>query len=135
MLSLKFLGKLSPFGFLVMRVGLGFVFIVHGTPKVFGGPALWAGLGAAMANLGVTMYPALWGFAASFTEFAGGILFVLGFMFRPASLMLAFVMAVATTNHIHNGDPFKVYAHALSLGVVFFGLALIGPGKLSIDGD
>jgi putative oxidoreductase len=80
------------------------------------------------------MYPAAWGFMAALTEFAGGILFILGFMFRPASILLTFLMAMAVVHHLHAGDAFRVYAHALSLGIVFLGLSFIGPGKLSIDG-
>lgn len=135
MLTLKFLQKLSPFGLLVMRMGLGFIFIVHGSGKLFGGAPVWTSLGGAMAYLGITAYPTAWGFAAAMTEFAGGILFVLGFLFRPAALLLCCVMGVAVAHHIHASDSFQVYSHALSLGVVFFGLLFVGPGKLSIDGE
>ena len=32
-------------GLLLLRIGLGVVFVVHGFPKLAGGPAAWAGLG------------------------------------------------------------------------------------------
>ena len=70
---------------------------------------------------------------AAFSEFGGGILFILGFMFRPAAILLTITMAVATTMHITKGDPFAVYSHAAELGFVFLGLVFVGPGKFSID--
>lgn len=133
MLALKFLGKFRDIGLLVLRVGLGLSFIVHGAGKMFGGPEMWTNLGGAMANWGMTMFPMFWGFMAAFSEFAGGILFILGFMFRPAAILLTITMAVATTMHITKGDPFTVYSHALELGIVFFSLIFVGPGKFSID--
>lgn len=135
MLALKFLNKLSSVGLLVMRMGLGFIFIIHGSQKMFAGPTRWEMLGGVMSHLGITFYPVVWGFLAAFAEFGGGILFVLGFLFRPAAIMMCFTMAMAVTHHVYSGDTFKVYAHALSLGMVFFGLIFVGPGKFSIDGE
>ena len=132
-LTLKFLGKLTPFGLLVLRIGLGLAFIMHGSGKMFGGPEKWAELGTAIGVWGVNFYPAFWGFMAAFAEFGGGILLVLGFLTRIAALLLCVTMAVATTMHVMKGDTFSVYAHSLELCVVFFGLLFIGPGKISID--
>ena len=72
---------------------------------------------------------------AAFAEFGGGILFLLGFFFRPAAAMMAFTMLVATTSHLVKGQGFGDYSHALEMGVVFFGMMLVGPGRLSIDGE
>ncbi len=135
MLSLKFLGKLRDFGLLVMRVGLGVMFILHGSDKMFGGPTKWMELGGAMSLWHVTFWPVFWGFMSAFAEFAGGILLVLGFMFRPTAIMLTINMAVATTMHLHHADTFAVYSHAAELGIVFFGLIFVGPGRFSIDGE
>ena len=33
-------------GLLVVRVGLGVMFMVHGLPKLAGGPAAWTGVGS-----------------------------------------------------------------------------------------
>lgn len=133
MLALKFLGKFRDLGLLILRVGIGVSFILHGSQKMFGGPEMWTQLGGAMGNWGMTMYPVFWGFMAAFSEFAGGFLFILGFLFRPAAILLTVTMAVATTMHIKTGDDFKVYSHALELGIVFAGLIFVGPGKFSID--
>lgn len=133
MLALKFLGRLKDLGLLLMRVGLGVSFIMHGSSKMFGGPEMWAQLGQAIGLWGMNMFPVFWGFMAAFAEFGGGILFILGFLFRPAAIMLAITMAVATTMHISKGDAFQTYSHALELGIVFLGLIFVGPGKISID--
>lgn len=133
MLALKFLGKLREFGLLVMRVGLGVAFIVHGSGKMFGGPNLWSQLGANMSNFGITVAPMAWGFAAAFAEFGGGVLFILGFAFRPAALMLFCTMVVATFTLYKGGQDFTAYSHPLKMAVVFLGLFFVGPGKLSLD--
>lgn len=135
MLSLRFLSRFSAFGLLFMRVGLGIVFVMHGMGKVTGGPELWTQVGSAVQFLGISQYHVVFGFLATFSEFAGGILLILGFLFRPAALFMFATMAIATNMHIHKGDDFTVYSHALSMAIIFFGLMFVGPGKLSIDGE
>jgi putative oxidoreductase len=133
MLALKFLGKFRDLGLLILRVGLGASFIMHGSQKMFGGPEMWIKLGGAMGNWGMTYYPVFWGFMAAFSEFAGGFLFILGFMFRPAAILLTVTMACAVTMHIKSGQGYDIFSHALEVGVVFAGLIFVGPGKFSID--
>lgn len=133
MLALKFLGKFRDLGLLILRVGLGVSFIMHGSQKMFGGPEMWTQIGGAIGNWGMHMYPVFWGFMAAFSEFAGGFLFILGFLFRPAAILLTITMACALTLHFKNGDAFAIYSHALEVGVVFAGLIFVGPGKFSID--
>jgi putative oxidoreductase len=132
-MRLGFLGAYKNVGLLIMRVGLGVSFILHGYPKLAGGPELWAQLGKAMAALGVDVAPTLWGLAAALTEFGGGILLIIGFYFRPAALLLAITMLVALNMHLSRGDGFQVYSHALELVAVFGGLLLVGPGGFSAD--
>lgn len=134
MLKLKFLGRFRDIGLLIIRVGLGAAFVMHGSGKMFH-PESWAAIGGNMSNLGISFAPAFWGFMAAFAEFGGGILFVLGFLFRPAALMMAFTMLVALFHHFAAHDGFNTYSHALEVGVVFLGLLFVGPGKLSIDGE
>jgi putative oxidoreductase len=133
MLTLKFLSRFNHFGLLVMRLGIGLAFILHGAPKMFGGPDVWTQLGANVAPLGVTFMPTLWGFLAAFAEFAGGILFILGFLFRPAALLLLCTMIVATFTVYKGGQDFNTYSHPLKMAFVFFGLLFIGPGRFSLD--
>ena len=81
---------------LILRLGIGGMFILHGWPKVIGGAAVWVKLGGAMTYLGVPLGegqwgflsdPKVWGAAAAFAEFVGGILLVVGLFTRPAALI------------------------------------------------
>ena len=133
---LKFLGKYRDAGLLFLRLGLGSAFIIHGLPKLTGGPKLWAGIGKSMSHLGIDFLPIFWGFMAATTEGIGGILLILGFCHRPVCLLLAFTMVVATlTKASGKRTDFGAYSHPLEMAVVFVSLAVIGPGKLSIDKD
>ena len=133
---LKFLGKYRDAGLLILRIGLGAAFMIHGLPKLTGGPKLWAGLGKSMGLIGIDFLPVFWGFMAAFTEGIGGVLLVLGAFYRPACLLLTFTMFVATLSLASpKKTAFKDYSDPLKLAVVFFGLAFIGPGRFSIDKD
>jgi len=120
-------------GLLIVRVGLGIMFVMHGFPKIMGGPQQWTGLGAAMSGLGIDFVPAFWGFMAAFAEFVGGLALILGFMVRPGCALLAFTMLVATIFHLKKGDSIMGASHAIEAGIVFFSLIFIGPGKYSLD--
>lgn len=131
---LTFLNKYRELGLLILRVGLGVMFILHGWPKIKAGPAQWTELGHAMANLGVTFQPVFWGFMAALAEFGGGICLVLGFATRPVAMVMAFNMLVAATHHLMGGDGLMVASHAIEDGVAFLSLVFLGAGKFSIDG-
>lgn len=121
---------LPDLGLLVMRVGLGASFVLHGWPKMLGGPAAWHGLGTNLRHLiGVELLPTVFGFLAAFAELGGGALLLLGVLFRPALVLLVPTMAVAAARHLALGEGFHGASHALEAGVVFVGLFLTGPGK------
>ncbi|OGG03374.1 MAG: hypothetical protein A3F83_09390 [Candidatus Glassbacteria bacterium RIFCSPLOWO2_12_FULL_58_11] len=132
-LIFSFPERLRDAGLLIMRIGLGCSFMVHGWPKITGGIEFWGQIGGALENFGIGFFPVFWGFMASCSEFIGGLLLVFGLLTRPACLSLAFTMAVATSFHLFSGDNFGIYSHALKMLVVFLALALIGPGRLSLD--
>ncbi len=128
------LTKYRDFGLLLLRVGLGAMFIfVHGWPKIVGGVERWKALGSAMQHLGIRFAPEFWGFLAAAAEFGGGILLVLGFFFRPTCAALAFTMLVGAVMHYKTEGTLFAAAHPIELGVVFLALLLIGPGKYSLD--
>lgn len=132
MALLSTLGKHKNTGLLIIRIGLGCMFMMHGYGKLIGGPELWKGVGAAMGNVGITFLPVFWGFLAALTEALGGFLLLIGLAFRPASLLLAFVMLIASIFHLQTQGLMDA-SHAIELGVVFVGLAFVGPGKYSVD--
>ncbi len=133
---LKFLGKYRDAGLLLLRIGLGIMFCLHGLPKLAAGPKLWAGLGKEMIHLGIDFFPVFWGFMAAATEGIGGILLILGICHRPVCLLLAFTMIVASVKLHHDKADFQNAAsRPIELAFVFASLAFIGPGKFSIDKD
>ncbi len=127
------LNKYKDFGLLILRIGMGGMFIFHGAPKMFGGPEIWERIGASMASVGIEFVPVFWGFMASFSEFIGGICIILGLFFRPACILLTITMTIAASGHLSRGDGLRGAAHAIEDGIVFLSLIFIGPGKYSLD--
>ena len=120
-------------GLLILRVGIGLMFILHGYPKLFGGPEMWEQVGSKMQTIGIDVLPVAFGFLAGITEFFGGICLLLGLFFRPALGFLIVVMAIAASTHIAGGDPFSTISHSIEMGIVFISLLFIGPGKHSLS--
>lgn len=129
------LGKYSNFALLAMRAGVGFMMIMHGYPKMLGGPERWGKLGESMANFGITYAPEFWGFMAAFAETIGGVLLMLGYFTRPAALLLLLTMVVAATKHLMSEDGLMKASHSIELAFVFLGLFILGAGRYSIDKD
>lgn len=126
-------GRYKDFGLLLMRVGIGVMMALHGYPKMIGGTARWKKLGGAMANLGIHDFPGFWGFMAASSETIGGVLIVLGLLFRPAALLLVITMTVAAVSHLAKGDGLMDASHAIELAFVYAGLLFVGPGRYSLD--
>lgn len=128
------LSKYREAGLLLMRVGLGLMFLlVHGGPKLMGGPGMWEKVGQAAGNFGIEFAPTAFGLAAGLAEAIGGLLLILGFLFRPACLLLVIVMVTAATHHFSMGQGWSGASHALEVGCAILGLMLVGPGKYSLD--
>ena len=120
-------------GLLVLRIGIGIIFIFHGLPKLMGGVETWTQLGSTMSVMGITFAPVFWGFMAAATEVGGGLFIIFGLLHRLVALMLIFTMVVALLVHVSAGDPFAVYSNALKALVVFVAFAISGPGVYSLD--
>lgn len=126
--------KYGDIGLLIIRIGLGLSYvIIHGAPKIVGGPERWAGIGGALNNFGIDFYPVFWGFMAAFAEFAGGALLLLGFFFRPALFLICITMIVAFGKGLAEGQTLAKAIYPLELFVVLFGMLFTGPGTISMD--
>ena len=122
-----FANSLTPVLLSVLRFVAGFLFIVHGTQKLFAFPAATPGGPVELASLMG---------AAGLIETAGGALMMLGLLTRPIAFLLSGEMAVAYfMQHmtrgvwpIGNGGELAVLYCFLFL---FFSVA--GAGPLSVD--
>ena len=133
----KFIPQSKDLGLLVLRVGIGIMFIFHGLPKLMGGPEGWEGL----AQYGLPLLPEglisiIFGLFAVIAELGGGVLLVLGMYTRIACLALIATMAVAMTTHLGEvtgiGNFAKTLGWTIELIVVFTALLFTGPGRFAV---
>jgi putative oxidoreductase len=121
-------------GLLIIRLGVGAMFLmVHGGPKLLGGPETWSKVGMAMSTFGISFAPVFWGFMAAVSEGIGGLCLMLGVLMRPAAALMAITMVVASTMHVAAGDGLPKASHAIEAAIVFLGLAFTGPGRYRLS--
>ncbi len=126
-------------GLLIIRILIGAsMAFLHGYGKLTGGPEMWAKVGGAMSNFGITFAPAFWGFLAMFAEFFCSLAIMLGIFFRPAAALLIITMIVAAVNHLslpadNPRGGISGASHALEFMAVYIGLFLTGPGKYRLS--
>ncbi|MER7051483.1 DoxX family membrane protein [Streptomyces sp. NPDC000351] len=123
-------------GLLLLRLGTGGVLAVHGAQKLlgwFGGGGI-EGTGEAMEAMGYAPGRAS-ATAAGLAEAGGGALLALGLATPAAGAAAAGAMAGAAAVHAPNGFFAQAggYEYAASLGLTAVGLAVTGPGRLSLD--
>jgi len=131
--SIKQFFRQRDLGIFLLRVAVGVIMIIHGVPKFLGGTETLKEVGSAMANLGVTYAPVFWGFMAAFSEVLGGLLLIVGFLFRPACFFLGFTMVMATLLSYSSESSFGSVAHPLTMTFLFFSFMFIGPGRFSVQ--
>ncbi|OGC85616.1 MAG: hypothetical protein A2142_02015 [candidate division Zixibacteria bacterium RBG_16_48_11] len=124
--------KSIDWGLLFLRLGLGVVFLAHGSQKLFS-----FGLAGVSGFLSSQGYPLAGLFAAILilTEFGGGILVLLGLLTRLATFLIMLVMAVAIfTVHLSHGF-FLPQGMEQAFALFFMALALVlcGGGRFSLD--
>ena len=126
---MKFLGSFQALGLLVLRVALGLIFLVHGYPKLTRSASDLQGM---FVQHGL---PAQLVYVAGVLETFGGLVLILGLFARPAALLLAIEMGVATAK-VHSGRGIMAlheYEFPLVLGAACLALATVGAGVLSGD--
>ncbi|MGX2948171.1 DoxX family protein [Frederiksenia canicola] len=125
------LEKIQPIAFLLVRIVVGYMFLIHGTAKFFEFPISMTG------GNGSVPFFSLFG-AAAVLELIGGVLIILGLFTRPTAFILSGQMAYAyfivhaTADTffqpiLNNGELAALYS------VVFLLFIFTGAGKLSLD--
>ncbi|MFC1667776.1 DoxX family protein [Chlamydiota bacterium] len=128
---MKVEGTLKDVGLLILRLGIGSAYIIHGFPKFVGGEAVWEQLGRSMEIFSINFWYSFWGFLAASSELFGGMFLILGIFIRPFCALLAGTMFVAACYHLNNGEGFLGASHAFELAIVFVSLIFLGPGSFS----
>ena len=121
---------------LLLRLGVGVVFLAHGIRHIFGGGKI-AGTAGWFGSMGMRM-PLLQAWLASLTEIGSGVLLVLGLLTPFAGAGVVGVMAVALIiNHLKNGFFIfykgEGYEYVMTLLLCGIALGTIGPGSWSLD--
>jgi putative oxidoreductase len=114
-------------GLAFFRIAVSAMMLFHGLPKF---QKLIAGNFEFGNPLGIGAAPSL--FLAVIGEFVCPILIIIGFKTRWAAIPAAITMLVAAVI-VHGEDPFGTKEKALFYLVAFVTIALLGPGKFSID--
>ena len=124
------LENLKPLALLLLRLGLGVIFVFHGYPKLF------THTHETMQGFVHMGFPAYFAYIAGVFEFFGGWLLILGLFTRIAGLLLTVEMVVALVKvhgMISNPRAVENYQFPLACAVGSFALVALGAGVLSLD--
>jgi len=119
---------------LVARIGLGYVFFAHGWQKLHDNGL--AGTTAAFRKMGIPA-PEASAYYSTFVELIGGAALILGLLTGLVGLLLfADMLGAFAIVHVHNGVFVGSGGYELvaALGVGALLLAVIGAGRISVDG-
>ncbi|NBB79873.1 MAG: DoxX family membrane protein [Verrucomicrobia bacterium] len=131
---MKKLNDSTDLGLLILRVGIGVMFLLHGLPKIMGGPTAWEGLAQnGLPFLTEGIVSVAFGLAAAIAEFGGGLFLIVGRYHRIACAALAATMAVAFSTKLGDITGIMDFAYKagwpLELCIVFVALFFTGPGR------
>lgn len=121
---------------LVLRLGVGIMFMAHGLQKTFGlfGGSGIGGFTNALAGMGFS--PAsLWAYLAAYTELVAGLFLVIGLCVRSCAAALLIVMLVALVK-VHLAKGFFLSAggfeYIFIIMTICIALLFLGGGKFGI---
>ncbi|MFH0827202.1 MAG: DoxX family protein [Candidatus Omnitrophota bacterium] len=122
---------------LVLRFGLGVMFMAHGLQKTFG---LFGGVGMEefskrLAGLGFS--PAMfWAILAAYVELLGGMALITGLSTRISSLLLLILITVATVK-VHLARGFFMsnggFEYNFIIACICLALLIVGTGKYGLN--
>jgi len=117
-------------GLLLLRIAVGFVFILAGWGKLNG----IEGVQGMFGDLGIPM-AGIMAWVVALTEFIGGLMVLVGAKIRIPNLLLAFIMVVAIfTTKIGDFDPTGAGERVdILMLLVTLSLAFMGSGSYSVD--
>ncbi len=113
----------------ILRVFVGALIIGHGGQKLFGGIDAFA---QGIVDRGWPA-PYLQAFMAIFTEFAGGILLVVGLFTRPTAFAMMVLFFIITFVWSYGAPFFAAQEKGLIFLVLSAYIFCLGPGRLSVD--
>ena len=121
---------------LVLRLGLGVMFVAHGLQMSFGlykGPGV-AGFSKMLAGMGFTS-ATIWAYVAAYTCLVGGACLIIGLCTRIAIIPLVIFMIVAVvTVHLKKGFFLSTggFEYNFIILCALIALFILGAGKISI---
>lgn len=122
-------------GVLLIRVVLGVTMAAHGSNKFFGGGKI-PGTARWFESMGMKPNGRIHALLAASTELGGGLLFAAGLLTPFAAAAIVGLMVVAFWT-VHRANGFFIvksgWEYNLTLAVVATGIAVIGPGRYSLD--
>lgn len=133
----SFLGRYSGYIYAIFRIVVGFLFMLHGTQKLFGWPAKVPNPCQCPAPPVASDLMQLLGTMSGPIELALGILILVGLFGRVAAFLASGTMAVAyfTTHQPRGVLPIQNGGEAAVLYCfAFLFIAAYGSGMLSVDG-
>jgi putative oxidoreductase len=127
-----FYDTVIPLSWLIVRVAVGWNFLVHGWGKITVGPS--PGILKAFGDLGFTS-PEPWFWAALVLETSAAISLILGLFTRFFAAAAAIEMVIITAVYWRTGFSWlqRGYEYTLLWGWVCFAIALRGGSPYSLD--